>query len=290
MSEPIETKTMTVQPHAVVISPDNQTEVGLALLEERVRVARQQLSIVLRLVAPSQIIVMDGGDGRETCYFTGGAADKILRFGFGMRFSEWKYEIHRTDKETTCTAKANLLQQDGSVYEPVVGMRALTGFVRNERDLIKGAIENGKHQIVTTILGLRFLSKADYKDLGLDLDKLDRRAEFQTHDKDPDTITVPFGKNRGEPITEVSDRSLQWLAEAVKKSVDDPAKSKWKTKNQALLDALRAEYKRRHKTEEPAKPEPTPEPNPEHDYGPAPMSAEETREALDAARNSEEEG
>jgi hypothetical protein len=250
-AKPIETEAMVLSKREgmALMDPTNQTESGLKLLEERVRVAKQQTAILMRLISPSQVIVMDGGDGRETVYFTGGAADCILRKGFGMRFGEWTYEISRTADETTCVATADLMQQNGEVYERRKGFRALGGFVRNERDLIKGAVENAKHWAVTDILGLRFLSKADFKELGLDLDKLERRAEFQDHKSHgaaPGTTVAPFGKGiKGKPITDISDKDLEWLTGAVRSSVADPEKSKWKGKNETLLAALVEERARR---------------------------------------------
>ena len=179
------------------------------------------------------------------------------------------------------------------------------GFTRNERDLIKGAIQNAKHTAVTDMLGLRFLSKADFKELGLDLDKLERRAEFQSHESDPGGMTVPFGRDKGKPISDIDDAALQWLADAVKKSVEDPEKAKFKKRNEELLTALRDEYKRRHspapaakvtedadpktgevKTAEPDKngkkktggkksePDPRTQPGGEFDYGPQPWDKE----------------
>ena len=281
-TKPIETQQLTVQrPQGLALmDPTDQTEHGLALLEERVRVAKRQTTILMQLVSPNQVVVMSGADGAESVYFTGGAADRILRMGFGMRFGDWTWEIHRGSEETTCVAKADLLQQNGEIYERRTGMRAMGGFVRNERDLVKGAIENAKHLAVHDILGLRFLKRADYKELGLDLDKLERRVEYQSHDKQSSEFVAPFGRSKGKPLSELTDDDLKWLAETIKKNVDDPSKSKWRAKNEALYQACREEWKRRHaKPEEPEEPlvdppdeELVPEDSSEWDeVGPPPM-------------------
>lgn len=284
--QPIETKQLTVHPQSsmAIMDPANQTEAGLALLEERVRVAKRQTAILMQLVSPNQVVVMEGNDGSESVYFTGGAADRILRMGFGMKFGDWTWEIHRGSDETTCVAKADLLQQDGQLYERRTGMRAMGGFVRNERDLVKGAIENAKHLAVHDILGLRFLKAADYKELGLDLSKLERRVEYQNHEKQGAEMVAPFGRSRGKKLTEMPDDDLKWLADKIKESVEDPEKAKWRKKNEQLLAALREEYKRRgnEKRQQEAAPSDTPPPAgdapPAEDWsevGPPPMDDRE---------------
>lgn len=52
---------------------------------------------------------------------------------------------------------------------------------------------------------------------------------------------VPFGNSKGKPIEEESDKSLEWLRNAIASSVDDPSKERWREKNQKLLDAIEAE-------------------------------------------------
>ena len=264
-AKPIETQPMVLNgpPDATttLIDPSSQTEVGLKLLEERVRVARQQIKIVIKLTTPAQWVVMDGGDGRESVYATGGASDRILRLGYGMRWGAWEISITKkevtkngeTETETECRAEADLLKENGDLYERYTGMRVIGGFVRNERDLEKGAKENAKHLAVTDILGLRFLSKADYKDIGLDLDKMDRRADFQTRGEDvgADVPRVGFGKNKGRPITELVDKSLEWYIEAAKKTIADPDKKKWHAKEKVWLNGLLAEEQRRKQPKKP---------------------------------------
>lgn len=58
---------------------------------------------------------------------------------------------------------------------------------------------------------------------------------------------IPFGKHKGSHVSnpDVSLSDLKWLDGAVAQSVEDPDKSRFKAKNQALLDAIRAEIERR---------------------------------------------
>lgn len=256
---------------------------GLAMIEERVKNQKKMFKIALGLTAPNQWTIFGGTDGdgvrRESVYPTGGAADTILRRAFGLTWGEKKIEITETPDGPLAECSAWLMC-NGQPVEHFTGYRAMSGYIKTTQDLKRAVIENMKSVAVRDLMGLRFRTPAEFKEMGLDISKLDRRAEFQTHDKDPGTVTVPFGRDQGKPITEVSDSTLEWLAEAVKKSVADPDKAKWKTKNETLLVALRNEYKRRRA---PAKTEKQPkeETKGEHDYGPDAMSEEEAQGAMD---------
>lgn len=62
----------------------------------------------------------------------------------------------------------------------------------------------------------------------------------------PGDATLPkFGRNAGQPISGTETEDLEWYAKALRKSIDDPAKSRWIAENQAVLDAIEAELERR---------------------------------------------
>lgn len=77
---------------------------------------------------------------------------------------------------------------------------------------------------------------------------------------------VPFGKNKGKPLSELTDASLTWYIENGRRSVEDPTKARYKAGNEAFLAALLSEQGRRSNTDPPAE---------DYDYGPPPMSDEE---------------
>lgn len=56
---------------------------------------------------------------------------------------------------------------------------------------------------------------------------------------------IPFGRSKGQPIEEADTKDLQWVAGAVKVSIEDPAKERWAPKNRALLLAIEAELETR---------------------------------------------
>jgi hypothetical protein len=233
----------------------DQTEQGLALLEERVRVAKRQLAIALRLAQPGQIMAYGEGD-KQSIYLTGGAADRILRIGFGFRWANKKVSIDRDEEGITAIASGDLLRHNGEMYESFTGIRrmlynperkgGIEGYIKNEPDLIKAALQNMKHTAVHDLLGLRFLSRQDISELGVDLDSLERKVEFQDHGEDvADTPRVPFGKNKGKPITELSARSLDWYIDAARKNISDPEKQRWRAKEEKWIAGLTAEKARR---------------------------------------------
>lgn len=65
-------------------------------------------------------------------------------------------------------------------------------------------------------------------------------------DSAPGDATLPkFGRNAGQPISGTETEDLEWYAKALRKSIDDPAKSRWIAENQAVLDAIEAELEKR---------------------------------------------
>lgn len=65
-----------------------------------------------------------------------------------------------------------------------------------------------------------------------------------------DGVTVPFGKDRGKRLGEVSPDGLEWLRGVVSASIDNPAKANFKDKNMQLLASVEAELDLRAKLAE----------------------------------------
>lgn len=57
---------------------------------------------------------------------------------------------------------------------------------------------------------------------------------------------VRFGKQKDKPITEISDENLDWYMGAIKKSIDDPEKARFRADNEADYQATLAEMERRN--------------------------------------------
>lgn len=68
---------------------------------------------------------------------------------------------------------------------------------------------------------------------------------YQADGSHVDVPTVQFGKNKGTPINELSDKSLQWYLDAARENVADPSKVKWRAKESAWLNSLTREQDRR---------------------------------------------
>jgi len=290
MSEESTSALVTTKAQAVAtLDVRDASAQALALMEERVANQKKMLAIAVKLTAPDQWTVFAGTDKvgvyRETIYPTGGAADTILRRAFGLTWSEKEITVQDTPDGKLATCSAWLMSGKERV-EHFTGYRMMGGYIKTEADLRRSVLENMKSVAVRDLLGLRFRSPAEIKELGLDVTRLERRAEFQSHDTDPNTATIPFGRDKGKPITDVDDSSLKWVAESIKKSIDDPAKSKWKSKNETLLTALRDEHKRRHAAPPPEAESP---PVPDVDFGPPQLTDEEVA-SMEREREPGEEG
>jgi len=242
-AKPVETKEIAT------LDVRDASDHAVALMRKRVENQEEMLKIAIKLTGQHQWVMFG-----ESLYPTGGCADTILRRAFGLHWGEKTITIEDTPdgKLATCTA---WLMQDGRKVEAFTGYRLMTGFIKNEADLRRAVLENLKSVAVRDLLGLRFRTPEELKHLGLDVTKLEKRVDFQEHDKQGSEVIAPFGKQKGKPLSELNDENLQWLAEAVKKSVEDPTKEKWKAKNQALVEACREEYKRRRVSKEEEKKE-----------------------------------
>jgi hypothetical protein len=60
-----------------------------------------------------------------------------------------------------------------------------------------------------------------------------------------EVVRVPFGKNKGKPVNDASDRDLDFLERYAAEALEDPDKQKYAAGNTRLLEAVRAEKARR---------------------------------------------
>lgn len=56
---------------------------------------------------------------------------------------------------------------------------------------------------------------------------------------------VPFGKNKGKPISELTEQSLAWYRNAALEELADPSKEKFRPRTEAWLAAIEAELAKR---------------------------------------------
>ena len=228
-----------------VVDVRDASAAGLALMRERVENQKKMLAIAISLTSPGQWTVFagKGKDGvyRESIYPTGGAADTILRRAFGLSWGEKVVTVHQSPDGPEAVCVAWLMQGDRPV-EQFEGRRKLGGFIKTEADMRKGAVENMKSVAVRDLLGLRFRTPAELREMGLDVGKLERRAEFQDHAKDESGVPViEWGKKRGTPLSALADRELDWYIEAAKKAIADPDKAQWAGKERGRLAQYEAE-------------------------------------------------
>lgn len=86
-------------------------------------------------------------------------------------------------------------------------------------------------------------------------------------------LAIKFGKGKGTPLEQASDKDLAWYSDVIAKSVDDPEKSRFKAANEKELAAIRAEIAwRAANGAGPAQPPPPPAFGDEVDRGNDPES------------------
>jgi hypothetical protein len=60
-----------------------------------------------------------------------------------------------------------------------------------------------------------------------------------------EVAVAPFGRAKGQPLDAVETKDLQWLADALGRSIDDPSKQMYRRKNEGDLANVQAELARR---------------------------------------------
>lgn len=58
-------------------------------------------------------------------------------------------------------------------------------------------------------------------------------------------LVLGFGRAKGKTVGEADTNDLQWVAGCLRENVADPAKAKWKDRNQELLEAIETELETR---------------------------------------------
>lgn len=61
---------------------------------------------------------------------------------------------------------------------------------------------------------------------------------------------LPFGRAKGTPVRDADESDLEWVANALAEMIDNPEKARFRDDNQALLDAIDAELRRRRGEDE----------------------------------------
>lgn len=67
----------------------------------------------------------------------------------------------------------------------------------------------------------------------------------QSHAGPRSGAVVPFGRSKGQPIEDESDKGLAYLSDAMQRSIDDESKAKWAESNRTLKAHVDAEIARR---------------------------------------------
>lgn len=58
-------------------------------------------------------------------------------------------------------------------------------------------------------------------------------------------VTIPFGRSKGTSLEEASPNDLRWCADALRKSIDDVTKQRFRAENERALAAIEKELESR---------------------------------------------
>ncbi len=78
----------------------------------------------------------------------------------------------------------------------------------------------------------------------VDFTKAQQASNRSANEGDSDAV-IPFGKSKGTPLGEATDKDIKWFMGILPANVDDPTKARWKAANEKLLAAFEAEAERR---------------------------------------------
>jgi hypothetical protein len=142
-------------------------------------------------------------------------------------------------------------------------------------DVRKAAYANLHGRAVRALGGLNGVPLDVLRQAGLDTNKV-VHVNYKAGEKGGDSsgaaavgsaeAVVAFGNSKGKKVSELEDKDLGWYEKAYAENVADPGRQKFARANQRVLDAIRAEQKRRaqavaHEAETGTKPEPSTAPS-----------------------------
>jgi len=112
----------------------------------------------------------------------------------------------------------------------------------------KAALTNCLGNGVRGILGMNKLTWDDLKVAGIDADKIGK-VEYRQGNADPQAspILPNYGRHKGKAMDDpsVPIDELKYYLQGAEKSIADPEKKKYKTNNETMRDALKAEIAKR---------------------------------------------
>lgn len=216
------------------------------------RRAEQRVEAVKKIKELSMRVTNAGDwiDENRRPYLRVSGAEKVARlFGVGWRIDEPSIEEH-PDGHVSYTYKGYFLMSGKEIE--VIGTRSSRDpfFSRarggdvdpatiNRGNVKKAAYTNCVGNGVTRILGIRNLTWEELAAAGI------RREGSASVDRNSGPCAPKFGEYAGKPLPEVPDAWLSRYADLLAKSIEDPAKVKFKALNQKMFDAILEEVDRR---------------------------------------------
>lgn len=190
-------------------------------------------------------------------YMQVSGAEKVARlFGISWRLDEPTREDH-TDGHFSYTFKGYFAM--GSAEIEVVGTRSSSdpffmGSKDNPKhtseidrnDVKKGAMTNCIGNGISRLLGIRNLTWEELAAAGISQEKTGK-VNYKSSDPQAAPTLPNYGGHKGKAIDDpsVPIDALQYYLSGAEKSIADPAKAKFKAKEERLRDAIKAELAKR---------------------------------------------
>lgn len=231
---------------------DDQLLAVAAAAEKRIDAVRKIKTLALKVTNAS-----DWNDQGGKPYLGVSGAEKVARlFGISWRLDEPVRENH-DDGHFDYSFKGYFVM--GTAEIEVIGTRSskdpFFGGSKNQpippaeidrNDVKKGAMTNCLGNGISRLLGIRNLTWEELAEAGL---KRENVGKVHYGSSDPNAaMKLPnYGRHKGQPIDdpEIPIDELRYYLSGAEKSIADPEKAKYKTSNEKMRDALKAEIAKR---------------------------------------------
>ena len=116
----------------------------------------------------------------------------------------------------------------------------------DRNDVKKGAMTNCIGNGISRLLGIRNLTWEELEKAGIQRGSVGK-VSFRSSDPNAALHLPNYGRHKGQPMDDpaIPISELEYYLSGAEKSISDPEKAKWKTQNEQMRDALKAEIAKR---------------------------------------------
>lgn len=178
------------------------------------------------------------------------AARSLIMFP-NVKHTEWEKVARRNGETKLCTLTVEFTIEDGDSGET----RSFTIMGQGEDSLDKATYKAMTGAEKYALLKLFMIPTGDDPEKGesegvrytpgRERPESRQEAPREATKDTAEEVRVPYGKSSGKLLSEITDKDLGWLLTTTTKSVNDPAKARFRESNQKFLEACQAEAARR---------------------------------------------